>query len=845
MSEETFQRRDFFISYNSADKAHAEAINRALRKEGYTTHFAGTDLPDGGNIPVWMDRALGASTQVLALCSPDYFKPEAVYSEVERAATFWADPDGAKAMLVPVEIAPCTYSMLYAPLKRIGLAGMTPDACAAALVKHLVGVEAAERREALRVVAQTPDIFRVPRSRLTHFTGREQALAKLHETLSRGQNAAVTQAIAGMGGIGKTTLAAEYAHRFGTRGRYGGVWWAAAESQSSLLQSLGDLAITLGEEASNDLPALARKALDHVQTGNPPWLLIYDNLPNRDTLYLDTAAGRVSLLPQGSARTIITSRADSFDGVAEVTPLDIWDIETTVQYLLDRTDRQDRDGARTLAEKLDGLPLAADQAAAFLKQRKSISFAKYAADLDILIKRERDKGAKGEYPETVYATLTKSLDQLVEDGQRATVDLLCLLAWLSHEGTDVGLMQAVARQRPELLSEPLVAALTDDYARDDAIKAASDLALMRRDQDKAGIDTLILHRVTQAALRSWQREDGRESWDTRAAQIIGRLFPYHADDDPAQWPLCARLLPHARALAEHGPKVGEGGEVLSYVLNQAALYLGIARGDTVGAIEMMEPNVDLTLSVYGEEHADYPHALSNLAGRYTDAGRFAEAEETFKRAIAIDERLRPEDPALAIRYNNLAEVYWKQKRSADAEPLYQRALEIGEAAGQAETAVQVQRLANLGALYDGWAEEPGEDHRRAEAERLKEEAIRIARAVRGERHPEVSRYLHNLAVLFFRQEKFAEAAELALRAVAIQLSLGLLRRPDTQERIHDLLHLLERSGQAVDHERWFEPVLPEIAEVERLMQDWVAEDPENRHFGTPPFAEHMGKLFDD
>ncbi|MEM8992606.1 MAG: tetratricopeptide repeat protein [Pseudomonadota bacterium] len=844
MSEETFQRRDFFISYNSADKAHAEAINRALRKEGYTTHFAGTDLPDGGNIPVWMDRALGASTQVLALCSPDYFKPEAVYSEVERAATFWADPDGAKAMLVPVEIAPCTYSMLYAPLKRIGLAGMTPDACAAALVKHLVGVEAAERREALRVVAQTPDIFRVPRSRLTHFTGREQALAKLHETLSRGQNAAVTQAIAGMGGIGKTTLAAEYAHRFGTRGRYGGVWWAAAESQSSLLQSLGDLAITLGEEASNDLPALARKALDHVQTGNPPWLLIYDNLPNRDTLYLDTAAGRVSLLPQGSARTIITSRADSFDGVAEVTPLDIWDIETTVQYLLDRTDRQDRDGARTLAEKLDGLPLAADQAAAFLKQRKSIGFAKYAADLDILIRRERDKGAKGEYPETVYATLTKSLDQLVEDGEHATVDLLCLLAWPSHEGTDLLLLAAVAQQNPEFLSEPLVAAWTDDYARDDAIKAASDLALMRRDQDKAGDHMLILHRVTQAALRSWQREDGRESWDTRAAQIINLLFPLDTHDNPAKWPLCARLLPHARALAEHGPKVGEGGEVLIYVLNQAGTFL-YARGDMIGAIEMLEPNVELALALYGEEHANYPTALSNLAGQYSYAGRFAEAEETCKKAIEIDERLRPDDPRLAIHYNNLAEVYWKQKRFADAEPLLHQALEIDLKAHGYLAFQHASRLNALAALYDDWAEVPGEGHRRAEVERLQQEAIRIARAARGERHPQVSQYLHNLAVLFQRQEKFAEAAELELRAVAIQLSLGLLSHPNTQQRIQHLLLYWESSGRAVDAEAFWQRLFPEIAEVERLMQDWVAEDPENRHFGTPPFAEHMGKLFDD
>ncbi len=215
--------RDYFVSYNSADAAHASAINGALRDAGYSTHFAGTDLPDGGNIPVWMDRALGASTQVLALCSPAYFKPEAVYSEVERAATFWADPDGARAMLVPVEIAPCDYSRLYAPLKRIDVSGKTPDAAAAALLAHLRGADETQRREERRKAAAHPPVFNVPRGRVAHFVGRDQALAGLHETLSHGRNAAVTQAIAGLGGIGKTTLAAEYAHRFGTAGRYAGV----------------------------------------------------------------------------------------------------------------------------------------------------------------------------------------------------------------------------------------------------------------------------------------------------------------------------------------------------------------------------------------------------------------------------------------------------------------------------------------------------------------------------------------------------------------------------------------------------------------------------------------------
>lgn len=94
--------RDFFISHNSADTAHAEAINTALRNAGYATHFDGTDCPPGTNIPVWMNRALAGSRQVLALCSPDYFRDQAVFSPMERMAALWGDPDGSLARLVPV-----------------------------------------------------------------------------------------------------------------------------------------------------------------------------------------------------------------------------------------------------------------------------------------------------------------------------------------------------------------------------------------------------------------------------------------------------------------------------------------------------------------------------------------------------------------------------------------------------------------------------------------------------------------------------------------------------------------------------------------------------------------------
>ena len=105
----------------------------------------------------------------------------------------------------------------------------------------------------------------------------------------------------------------------------------------------------------------------------------------------------------------------------------------------------------------------------------------------------------------------------------------------------------------------------------------------------------------------------------------------------------------------------------------------------------------------------------------------------------------------------------------------------------------------------------------------------------------MSHCLNNLAILLARQGDAAGAAARELRAVAIMLSLGLLDHPHMQQRIAYLLGYWDESGQGANKERLGELLGPEIDAVEAAMRDWVAEDPEHRHFGPPPFDEHRGK----
>ncbi|MEM6636111.1 MAG: TIR domain-containing protein [Pseudomonadota bacterium] len=839
------EQRDFFISYNSADAAHAEAINSALRDAGYTTHFAGTDLPLGGNIPIWMDNALFTSTQVLALCSPDYFKQDAKYSEAERSAAFWADPTGAQAKIIPVEIAPTDYRPLYKPLRRVSeTSGAAPERAAALLVEALKAQDFTQRREDLRAAGATPKIFFVARNRSQHFHGRDGALADLQGKLAAGKTTAITQSITGMGGIGKTTLAAEYAHRFGTAGRYAGVWWVSSESEASLIEGLAALARRLGMQEQQDTGAMARAALEAVgAVGSLPWLMIYDNVPNPDALAARNLDGSVrhSWLPAGNARVIITSRWEDFGKLADTAKLNIWDLETTTAFLLDVTGRDDRDGAEALAMALGGLPLAAEQAAAYLARMQGISFESYTQNLASLIDRAPTEGTLGDYGRTVYASLSIALKDLPQ----ATKDLLCLLSWLSEDGTEQELIAAVAEAAPDSLSNDLTTAFCDEFQREEVIQSAADLSLLDRKVGD-GIAMLNLHRVTAMVIRLWQERENVTGWDDRASGAVRVLFPSFVADTPSSWQLCSILLPHAWALAARGPADGKGAEARAYVLNQAALYLR-ARGDVEGGIALLENALDLARLTQGEMNANFAGSLLNLAGLYKISGRFKEAETALWRVREIASTvLPPDDRRNAIADNNLGNLYVEQMEFAKAEPLLQHALVTEERACGRISAEYASSLNSLGALYGNWARQRGQSYRRADAIKLYFQAVDVGRLAVGERHDLVSISLRNLAVTQKHQSEFAAGALNAARAVAIQLSLGQIRHPSTQEMLLDLCSLWESSGDPgkASQLKAGDPtdLLPEIEEVERLMHEWVAANPDQRHFGPPPFSRHHGDL---
>ena len=363
-----------------------------------------------------------------------------------------------------------------------------PDDMSPASVQKLVGV--ADARERLRPAIAGAErhsqeeaplhkpFLGVP-PRLAVFTGREEELERLDAIFAKDRAAAVTQtvgraAVPGLGGVGKTTLAIEYAYR--SRALYAGVCWCPAETRLGLLSSLAALVVFLGAPAAEqaDVEKAAKAALHRLSEQRASWLLIYDNATSPEDI--------ADLLPHAEARVLITSRFSDWKGWADEIPLDVLPLEEAVALLQSRAGHSDVAGAKMLAEALGKLPLALDHAAAYCK-RTQMSFADFAVKASRLI-AAAPRGAG--YPRSVAATFDLAIGQAVGEFP-ASEPLMAYLAQCSPE------------RIPMILVE---GAVEDEVQRLQAFAALADASLVKHDPFEDNTPAVTVHRLVQTVARA-------------------------------------------------------------------------------------------------------------------------------------------------------------------------------------------------------------------------------------------------------------------------------------------------------------------------------------------------------
>jgi hypothetical protein len=283
------------------------------------------------------------------------------------------------------------------------------------------GVEQTGNGEGVEVRGRA---WNVPHGKNQNFTGREAVLVGLERVLKAAGKASVVQAIAGLGGVGKTQLVVEYVYRH--EEDYRVVWWVRAEQELSLQLDLGGLAVKLGlVGAEEELAGQVRAAQGWLEE-NESWLLIFDNAEEPTKLQ--------PYLPKRGGHCLVTSRNQNWRGRAGQVELRPMERAEAVEFLLKRTGQADKEAAGELAELLGDLPLALEQAGAYVEVtgrdlRSYIGL--FRNSLEKVLAAERAQPATG-YPETVLTTWELAFKRLEVDAEEA-VDLLRLLVFLAPE----------------------------------------------------------------------------------------------------------------------------------------------------------------------------------------------------------------------------------------------------------------------------------------------------------------------------------------------------------------------------------------------------------------------------
>lgn len=716
---DTEQKKDFFISRNRADSDWGRWIAWQLEEAGYTTVLQDWDFRPSQNFVLKMHSAATNCERTIAVLSTAYFAAE--FSASEWAARFVEDPTGEEGKLITVRVAECDPPGLLKAIIYIDLVGLDKASAKDALLE---GVKRGRLKpskapgfpggQAPRFPGALPPTWNVPHPRNRNFTGREQLLADLRNALTSEGTAAVTQAIHGLGGVGKTQLATEYCYRHGAD--YEIVWWVRSEKLAQLASDYAGLAAALALEEAKHLDErvlidAVRRQLEH--TGK--WLVVFDNVNSPEDL--DEYLPRVN-----SGHVLITSRHHSWRGYAASVPVHIWNRRESVDFLLRRTGRTDAPGASDVAGALGDLPLALAQAGAYIEDTR-LPFVDYVALFKTSRRQVLKQGASFRgYELTVATTWSASFEKLEQENP-AAADLLRLCAFLAPDDVPLDLIRRGTKHLPRRLTR----IASDPVGLPDAMAALGRYSLI----GEGGGEAVSVHRLVQTVIRDHLSTKETRRWAAIAATLMAAALD--SPDKFASWPHSTRLLAHAVAAAEHAETAGVARESIRLLFNQRSQLRAVR--------EAYEKALHRAEAFYPSDHPALTLYVNNVGRVLQALGDRQGARAAYERAVCLDEAAYgPQHPNVAIRVSNLGRLLQEMGDLSGSRVAYERALKIDEGAYGPDHLTVAIRVNNLGRVLQDEGDLAG-------AKAAYERALKINQRLLGDDHPSTLQVQSNLEAL--------------------------------------------------------------------------------------------------
>jgi tetratricopeptide (TPR) repeat protein len=835
--------------YAHADRPFCEVLDNhlaPLKRQGWIRTWSNRAIEAEQSWEWEIHQQISQADIVVVLVSCDFLASDSC-SHVAMTEVIQRH-DLGQAVVVPVVVRPVDWSLT--PFHHIQVLPMNGKAVSLwpnrdqAFVHIVQGLKRLiEHRRSgsvptgIQTLSYGP-LWTVPYRQNRFFTGRTQLLERLSSAFMSWKAPTIPVVVlSGLGGIGKTQVVLEYAYR--SLEHYQAIFWVNASSQETMIAGMVMIAETLGFSSAKELEPqhcllLVKRWLEQ----HHEWLLILDALA-------DVALVAEALPLRSAGHVLVTTHlriSQTVAQVLEVRPLSEAEAVTLLLrrsgllsegHLPCRISSEEVAAARRLCHVLDGLPLALDQAGAYIEETgcSVVEYERRYQHQQLALLSLRGETAV-DHPASVVTTWSLSFMHL-DLCDLCAADLLRACAFLAPEV----IPQAVFLKGAVPLGPHLANILADEMLFDAAISTLHQFSLVRRDPQT---QTISLHRLVQAVLRSLMPLDQQALWAERVIQALCLAFPRR---DTPEWARCAFYLPHvsfceellvryhlripmmgavlyrvgrffhehaqyqqaeksyhrARLLCQSVPVLAEA-DGLPHILESLG-WLALGQRQFVDANALLHQAYDLKKQVYGDDHAETAITL-HILGRVAHAQQYFEvAERFYQEALRIKKRTFGEEHAeIATTVLSLGWLMYDQKQYTMAYRFYQQAFRVRLKVLGTEhvgTAVVLHLLARL-------AHQQQQDQ---EAETLFLQALALKKRVLCADHPSIAITLDALAQFYQEQKRFREAETQYGEALRIrEYVLGEMHLL-TADTLHHLACCYQEQGQFHQAEELLERAL--------------------------------------
>ncbi|MGC5661671.1 FxSxx-COOH system tetratricopeptide repeat protein [Micromonospora sp. WMMD723] len=815
-----------YLSYAQGNAARAAEVATVLSKAGCDVRLEALDVRPGRDFLSIFDHATATSDAVVVLISHLYAATAGFSRNDWITCTL-----GRRTPVVPMVLDDVDAQYYLGPFELLHADSLTSDDIIRTIrqlspppnrsTNRIVGILA---KRSLLSATQSDDatsssglrspIWHVPIDSRTYFTGRSDLLNILYREAMTSRSAILTHGLTGRGGVGKSRLAAEYAHRH--RQDYDLVWWVRSSAQSTMNEDLARLGEELGVWAPNRnrWQDAGIKVREWLETTKSRWLLVFDDVVEPDIV-------QRALPSKGHGHVLITTR-NSSDVPFNARPVfvDVLPVDAAVEFLLSRTGATDDSGAKKVARQLGYLALALEQASAYIAAT-GIGFGDYLRQFTLYRRRSlrqllrQSRLRKLSTEQRITAGLAASCKLAIDAAAEADPRTKGLLESFSFLDTTPLELDLVRDLEPSLKISLRPLRLLSRYA---LIEFAAN-------------ESTIVHPLVQQVIREHLSEQKEDEIKKHLLRWIVNNLPERSDDR-RHWRVCGSLAPHAASLLED--KDSDEKSSAQLVLHRLGKYF-YSRGDSRSAILYLQraaaamlrsatspadaSDVILNdLAVLCAEEGDWAQAVevgiqiiqrrigavsattidaslvtfaSNVAAALADSGRLDDADDMFRRlhdGLKIASSLDPEvSSALVAARHNWATVLDELGRFAEAESVYREVLSckhVEYGSTHPETLVTLLGLTQILRKRGDFAG----------AMALAESAFKNAERSLGEYHAITLSALDLLAALSDDIRDPGASFVFAERAYARRSDAVGTHHPSTMEALHNLASIARRTG---------------------------------------------------